>query len=105
MQTETLTVPQTAATVTGTKPFDGLTSVAYAAADGTAATNAIGIGDGIGVTAVPKARAGAVSLIREVEAGSLVTTGALTAERLYTPSTAPDGSNDYAIYYEYDPAA
>jgi len=105
VQTETITVAQTAATATGVKPFDGLTSVAYAAADGTGATNAIGIGNGLGVTGVPKARAGAVNLITEIEAGTVVTTGALTAERLYTPSTAPDGSNDYAIFFEYDPAA
>lgn len=105
VQTETVTVPQTAASVASTKPFDGLTSVAYAAADGTGATNSIGIGGGVGVTTVPKTRGGGVTLFREVEAGAVVTTGALTAERLYTPATAPDGSNDYAIYFEYDPTA
>lgn len=105
VQTETLTVPQTATIVTGLKPFDTVTSVAYAAADGTAATNAIGFGEGLGANKVPLSRGGGVNLIREVEAGSLVTTGALTAAGLYTPATPPDASNDYAIYYEYDPTA
>lgn len=102
-QTETLVVPQTAATVTGTKPFDGLISVAYAAADGTDATNSIGIGGGLGVKAVPKARGGGVNLVREIAVGALVTNGVLTAERLYTPNAAPNGTNDYAVYYEYVP--
>lgn len=105
VQTETLVVPQTAATVTGTKPFDGLTSVVYAAGDGTDATNAIGIGNGIGVTKTPKARAGGVAIVREVVDGALVVNGVLTAAQLYTPNTAPNGAHDYAVYYEYDPAA
>lgn len=104
-QSETIVVPQSAATTDGVKPYDVVTSVAYAAADGTAAAVSIGIGDGLGTAKIPKERAGAVNLVREVEAGSLVTTGALTAAQLYTPSTVPDASNDYAIYYEYDPTA
>lgn len=42
-QTETVTVSQTAASVTTTKIWSDLTSVAYPAADGTGATMAIGI--------------------------------------------------------------
>jgi hypothetical protein len=99
-QTETLTVPQTAATVTGTKPFDTVTSVVYAAGEGTGATNSIGIGNGLGVTSTPVAVAGGVTLVHEVMDGTVPTAGTLTAGGLYTPNTAPDGAHDYAVYYE-----
>ncbi len=102
-QTETVNIAQTATIATGTKPFSSITSIAYAAADGTGATVAIGVGAGVGTTKKPKARAGAVNIVREVAAGSLVTNGVLTAEGLYSPNSAPNGTNDYAIYYEYDP--
>jgi hypothetical protein len=104
-QTETINVPQTAATAAGVKPFDLVTSVAYAAAQGTDAANSIGIGDGVGLARTPLARAGGTVPIREVVDGGLVTTGAITTNKLYTPATAPNGTHDYAVYYEYDPAA
>lgn len=105
-QTETISgLNGGAATYTGTKPFDTVVSVQYATALGTDATNAIGIGGGLGVDKTPKARGGGVNLLREVAAGSLVVNGALTANLLYTPNTAPNGTNDYAIWFEYDPAA
>lgn len=44
--TETLSLAQTAATVTSAKDYDTITSLAYAAGDGTAATIAIGYGTG-----------------------------------------------------------
>jgi hypothetical protein len=104
-QTETVTIAQTATIATGVKPFKTVTSIAYAAADGTGATVSIGIGAGLGLGMPPKARAGAVPLaIREMVDGGLVTTGALNANGLYTPATAPDGAHDYAVYYEYDPS-
>ena len=104
-QSETINVAQTATIATGTKPFSTITSITYAAGQGTGATVAIGIGNGLGVSQVPKARAGLLAPIREIAIGAAVTTGALTSTGLYTPSAAPNGTNDYAIYYEYDPTA
>jgi len=103
-QTETINLAQTATIATGLKPFSTITSIVYAAGDGTGATVSIGIGAGVGVASVPKSRAGLAALIREISAGSLVTNGALTAAGLYTPNSAPNGSTSYAIYYEYDPS-
>ncbi len=104
-QTETVSLAQTAAVATGVKPFSTIKSVAYAAADGTGATVSIGVGAGLGTTAKPKARAGLTAPVREIAIGVAVTTGALTTEGLYTPAGAPNGTNDYAVYYEHDPLA
>lgn len=104
-QTEVVNVAQTATIATGTKPFDTVESVAYSAAQGTDATVSIGVGAGLGIRQVPKARGGGTNIIREIAVGALVTNGVLTSEGLYTPNTAPDGTRDYAIYYEYDPLA
>jgi hypothetical protein len=47
--------------------------------------------------------------VREIAVGSLVTNGVMATAAIgaphgtYTPNTAPDGANDYCIYYEYDP--
>ena len=103
VQTETINVPQTAATATGLKPFDTVESVIYSAAQGTDALVSIGVGAGLGVTKTPKARAGAVNPLREIAVGALVTTGTLTAAGLYTPAAAPNAARDYALFYEYDP--
>lgn len=104
-QTETVLLNQAGGLTASTKPFSTIESITFPAGDGTDATVSIGVGTGIGVGEVPKARAGAVSIIREIEVGVLVTTGVLTATGLYTPATAADGTRDYAIYYEYDPLA
>jgi hypothetical protein len=101
-QTETITVAQTATIALGVKPFSTVTSVAYVLAQGVAATVSIGIGDSLGVSEVPKSRAGLVAPIREIAVGVAVTTGTLTVAGLYTPAAAPDGVKDYAVYYEYD---
>ena len=54
--------------------------------------------------------AGAVVIIKEIEAGVSVATGAVTGPTpgngpygAYAPSVACDGANDYAIYYEAEP--
>lgn len=101
-QTETLALAQTATIATGLKPFSTVTSVAYAAADGTGATISIGVGTGLGIARVPKSRAGLVGIFREIAAGAVVTNGVFTATGLYTPNTVPNGTNDYTIYYEFD---
>lgn len=106
VQTETISgLNGGAATYDGVKPFDTVVSVQYATALDVDATNSIGIGNGLGVGLTPKARAGATVLVREVVDGSLVTTGAITANKLYTPVTAPNAAHDYAVYYEFDPLA
>ncbi len=103
-QTETINVPQTATTNAGVKIFKTVTSVAYAAADGTAATVAIGFGSLLGLSKPPVSRAGLVGAIHEIAVGAVVTTGVLSAtNRSYTPAAAPNGTNDYCLYYEYDP--
>lgn len=105
-QTETVTLAQTATIANGAKAFKTVTSVEYAAADGTAATVSIGVGSVLGLTKTPKERAGLAAPVREIAAGSAVTTGTLSVtNKTYTPATAPNGTNDYAVYYEYDPTA
>jgi hypothetical protein len=102
-QTETLALAQTATIATGLKAFKTVTSVAYAAADGTAATVSIGVGSALGLTKKPKSRAGLMAAIREIAIGAAVTTGTISdTNRTYTPSAAPNGTNDYCVYYEYD---
>jgi len=103
-QTETVTLAQTAATATGVKLFSTVTSIVYAAADGTAATVAIGIGDAMPLTKTPKARAGLTAAVREIAVGVVVTTGTISAtNKSYTPAASPDGVKDYCVYFEYDP--
>lgn len=106
--TETVTVPQTAATGYSAKCFKTLTSVVYPAADGTAATVAIGFGPKLGLHSKIKTRAGLTAPIVENEAGVVVTTGTFEDAATsppngsYTPATAADGANDYALTYERD---
>jgi len=101
--TETITVPQTVSSNAGSKIFKTITSVVYAAGDGTDCTVSIGFGDALGVLETPKARAGLTAPIREIAVGVAVTTGVLDAtNKSYTPAAAPDGVRDYAIFYEYD---
>lgn len=106
--TETVTLAQTATTATSTKCFATITSIVEAAGDGTGATIAIGIGTALGLPKKAKSRAGAVMVLREVSAGSFVTNGTYTSAAsappygAYTPNTAADGSNDYALVYELD---
>ena len=89
--------------LTGKKAFKTVTQVAYAAADGTGATVSIGFGALLGLAKKPAVRAGLATPIKEIAAGAVVTTGTLDAtNRTYTPAAAPDGSKDYAIYYEID---
>jgi len=103
-QTETVTLAQTATVAVGVKLFSTITSIVYAAADGTAATVAIGIGDALPLTKTPKARAGLTASIQEIAVGVVVTTGTLSAaNKSYTPAASPDGVKDYAVYYAYDP--
>lgn len=103
VQTETVTLAQTATIAKGVKCFKTITSIVYAAGDGTGATVSIGIGDAMPMAKKILARAGLTAAVKEIAAGSVVTTGTFDATNLtYTPATSPNGTNDYAIYYEYD---
>jgi len=108
-QTETITVTSgdSPGTVYGTKPFTKVTGVTISANADTGGSVAIGTGTGLGLgkRVTLKARAGAYNLIREIAAGSIVTNGAINQHGVYTPNTAPNGSNDYAIFYEADVSA
>lgn len=106
--TETVTLAQTATTATSENFFAEVLSISYPAADGTGATIAVSPGAAIGLRRKVKSRAGAVCLLKEIAAGSVVTNGTITAATTakpfgsYTPNTAADGVNDYCIVYEYD---
>lgn len=110
-QTEVVTLAQTAAQAVGVLAFRTVTSVVYPAADGTDAFVAVGFGEIFGLGEPIKERAGLSDLIREIEAGSLVTTGTIVdaatsgPNGTYEPATVADGANDYAVYYEWDPTA
>lgn len=105
-QTETVNLAQTATIANGVKAWSKVTKVVYAAADGAAATVSIGYGLVFGLKKKPKARAGLASPIKEIAIGAAVTTGTLDAtNKTYTPAAAPNGTNDYAVFYEYDPTA
>lgn len=102
-QTETVNLAQTATIANGVKIFKTISKIDFPAADGTGATIAIGFGLSLGLPLPMKLRAGLAGIIREIAAGAVVTNGVVSAtNRSYTPNTAPNGSNDYAIYYEYD---
>ena len=109
--TEDISVAQTATIAVGTKAFATVTSLALTAGDGTAALLEFGIGDVFGLAHPLVSRAGAAGVITEIEAGSVVTTGTFVdaatsaPNGTYEPATVPDATNDYALYYEYDPTA
>lgn len=103
-QTETVTLAQTATIATGVKAFKTVSSITYAASDGTAASISIGYGDVLGLAHTPLSRAGLVTPIKEIAIGAVVTTGTLSAtNKTYTPAASPNDTNDYAVFYEYDP--
>lgn len=103
-QTETVALAQTGTIASGVKCFKTVTKVVYPAADGTGATVSIGIGNLLGLTKTPKARAGLAKAVMEIAAGAVVTTGTLDAtNKTYAPAAAPDGAKDYAVFYEYVP--
>jgi hypothetical protein len=110
--TETISVPQTATISAGAKCFKTITSVVYEAGDGTTATVSIGFGSILGLHSKIKSRAGAVAVLMENEAGTVKAGDALAGTYAdaatspphgsYDPGTAPDGSNDYCIWFERD---
>jgi hypothetical protein len=71
----------------------------------------VGFGTIIGLAKPMKTRAGAGCALASVEAGTLAAAPAGTVAPAatgapngsYDPSAAPNGTNDYALYYEYSP--
>lgn len=106
--TETLTIAQTATIAVGVKAFASVTSIVETAGDGTGATMSYGIGALIGLGKPIKTRAGLTAPIREIAAGAAVTNGTFASAATsppngtYSPNSAANGANDYALFYEYD---
>jgi len=107
---ETLTLSQAAGTDTTAKYYKRFTKLTLPAGTGTGATFTMGHAAPLGLPYPPKARAGGVDLLWEKESTlGVVATGAITDAATdepygaYTPATAADGAEDYAIEYEYDP--
>jgi hypothetical protein len=109
--TETVTIAQTATIANGVKCFKTITSIVYAAGDGTGATVSIGIGAVFGLSKKPAVRGGAVHVINETSAGSRVTNGTFVVPATsppygsYAPNSAPDASKDYVLTFERDLSA
>lgn len=101
-QTDTIAITDST-TVAGVKPFDQITEVDIPAQPDALGSISVGFGARIGLTKNPKARAGLTAAIKEIVDGGAVTTGTLSATNgTYTPATAPNGTHDYAVYYEGD---
>lgn len=105
--TETVTLAQTAAAAASAKFFAEITSITYPVADGTDATIAIGFTTALGFSFEPKARASGLGIVQELTNGAVpgtastfITPAAGAPYGGFTPNTAADGSNDYAIYME-----
>jgi len=99
------------ATVTGAKAFKTVTSVVIPAQSGTGGTATIGTGIKMGLPKLAKARAGNVNVFSEIGANSPVgVTGTFVGPATglpygtYAPSSAADGTKDYCVTYEIDPA-
>lgn len=110
-QTDTITLTDGGnVTDAGIKAFSFVTSVVIPTQGGTGGALTIGFGDLVGMPTAIKTRAGLTAPLREVEAGSVVTTGTFTTAAAdapygtYLPGTVADAANDYALTYEVDPA-
>jgi len=97
--------------VTGAKAFAKVTSIAVPAmGTHTDGTLMVGFGDLIGFGKKLMARAGLSTLLMEIEAGAKVTTGTIVGAATgapngtYLAANTPDGTRDYAVFYEYDAA-
>jgi len=109
-QTETITVAQTGTTAAGVKAFATVTSIALPAGDGTGATLAFGTGVVVGLDSKLRDVGGATNggVLKEVVNASVVTNGTFVLPATsgpfgtYSPNTAPNGTNDYAVLYAVD---
>lgn len=92
----------------GLVAFRTITRVQIPAQSGSGGAIEIGFGALMGLSKPLVSRAGLEAVITEIAIGAVVTTGAFVdaatsgPNGTYSPSAAQDGSNDYAVYYEYD---
>jgi hypothetical protein len=104
-QTDSITISQTAATAAGTKAFASVTSIALTAGDGTGATLAFGTGNVVGLDSKLRDVGGVAGILKEVANATVVTNGVFVLPATsgpfgtYSPNSAPNGTNDYAILY------
>jgi hypothetical protein len=97
----------------GTRAFSQVTSIAVPAQSGDGGSLQFGFGALIGLGQKIKSRAGKVSALYEITGNALVcppsgtfaSAAASPPYGTYTPLSAPNNTNDYAVYYEYDPTA
>lgn len=111
-QTDTITLTDGGnATDVGTMAFASVSSIVVPAQSGTGGALEFGFGDVIGLGKQIVTRAGLATAIKEIAVGAVVTNGVFVAAATsgpngtYEPNTVPNGTNDYALYYEYDPTA
>lgn len=113
---ETVAVPQVdGGEVSTSHFFASIESIAFTAGQGTGAAYLLGTSLAIGLAGHLQSRAGAPAVTMEVEDGTVAGPDALAGTYTLPPSALPNGSyepgaaadgvKDYAIYYEYDPAA
>lgn len=92
----------------GVAAFKTVTRIQIPAQAGAGATIEVGFGALLGLAKPILSPAGVTSLIKEHAAGAVATNGVVAAASVglpngtYAPNSAPDGSRDYAIWYEYD---
>jgi hypothetical protein len=107
---EVLALNQAGGLTVGAKAFARVTSIVEDAGQGAGATISYGFGAIIGLAKPIKTRAGRTGPIQEIAAGAVVTNGVFTTTAVgvpngtYAPNSAPNDTNDYALYYEYDAA-
>lgn len=109
-QTETINVAQTGTTAAGVKAFATVTSIALPAGEGTGATLAFGTGVVVGLDSKLRDVGGAANggVVKEVANATVVTNGTFVLPATsgpfgsYSPNTAPNGTNDYAVVYMVD---
>lgn len=115
-QTDTITLTDGGNTTdVGTQAFESVETITIPAQSGVGGAIEIGFGDVIGLSKPLISRAGAEAVLMEIEAGTVLAADAITGTFVdaataapngtYEPATPPDATNDYAVYYEYDPAA
>jgi hypothetical protein len=106
--TETVSLAQTATIASGVKAFKTITSIVYAAGDGTGATIAVGFGSVFGLAKKAKVRQGGPVVYAQTLDGAVVTNGTFVVPATgapygtWSPSTAPNASHNYVISYEWD---
>jgi hypothetical protein len=106
-QTDTITITNNT-TTSSTKLFKTVTKLAVPAQLNTSGNLQVGFGAALGLSKPIVARAGRQAVVQEVSVGAVVTTGTFASAASagpcgsYTPAAAPDGTRDYAVYYEYD---